>query len=572
MKAYSILFPHYDEVSYKQLSDVTCHDLGLDTILPEMATDSDEQNLIRDVLSHMTSDSRVATYRVDVFSDILRFKELRERIMDVFDRIEHIRNFESIHKSYDDITLWHLFRRLDELREYILCVEEMRTCLSEINIESDGLLGLREYVDEIYHEAGFSEMKNDLEKLHVKASEVRSITVGINLNDRLEATGLGLISVNDKPFKKSGIVSGFSNAIESHDRLQEGNEWSGDMHYYPSGKSGNDTLFRSLKKGAGVFSLQRTPFVDSRTRSSIVSGVMDDKGKNTAYFLEEEMNRMMSKLSRDMRDILSAYSDVAIINISGLIPEFVYYIRVAEFIEKYTEKGYLFCVPKVANQTDIKDFYNLRLATTMEGSDRIVKNDMCFDDTARIYILTGANRGGKTTLTQGVGLLYLLAQGGIYTPAKTFEYKPVDAIYTHFPADEDKTTDLGRLGEECIRFREIYDDATEDSLILLNETYSTTSFEEGYYIAKDSIRALLKKNVRMIYNTHMHKLGQDIDEMNSEDTSGRIVSMIMRTDGNERSYKVELAPPEGMSFASDIARKYGVTYDQLVGDESEKGK
>ena len=567
MKAYSILFPHYDEVTYKQLSDTTCHDLGMDELLPEMAEKPDEQNLIREVLSHMTPDPRVAAYRVEVFTDIYRSKELRDRIMDVFDRIEHIRDFESVHKSYEGITLWHLFRRLDDLREYILCVEEMRACLSETKVESEGLRGLREYVDELYNEAGFAGMKRDLDGIHVRASEIRSITVGINVNDRLEATGLGLISVNDRPFKKSGMISGFSDAISSGDKLQKGNEWSGDMHFHPSSKSGNDTFFRSLKKGAGVFALQRTPFVDTRTRSSIVTGVMDEKGKDTAYYLEAEMNRMMSKLSRDMRDILSAYADVAIINISGLIPEFVYYIRMAEFIEKYSEKGYSFCLPTESDKTTVKDFYNLRLAINMDEPSEIVKNDINFDDTDRIYILTGANRGGKTTLTQGTGLLFLMAQGGVYTPAGRFEYKPVDAIYTHFPADEDKTTDLGRLGEECKRFKEIYDDSTTDSLILLNETYSTTSFEEGYYIAKDSVKALLRKGVRMIYNTHMHKLGQDIADINSADIQARAVSMIMRTEENRRSFKVELAPPEGISFASDIAKKYGVTYDQLIADQ-----
>ncbi|MBO6108843.1 MAG: hypothetical protein J6P16_05510 [Eubacterium sp.] len=152
MKAYSILFPHYDEVTYTRLSDTTCHDLGLDTLLPEMAINPDEQSLIRDVLSHMSSDKRVADYRVEVFSDILKLKELRDRIMDVFDRIEHIRDFETIHKSYDGITLWHLFQRLDELREYILCVEELRLCLMENPISSEGLLGLLDYVDEIYPE------------------------------------------------------------------------------------------------------------------------------------------------------------------------------------------------------------------------------------------------------------------------------------------------------------------------------------------------------------------------------------------------------------------------------------
>ena len=48
--------------------------------------------------------------------------------------------------------------------------------------------------------------------------------------------------------------------------------------------------------------------------------------------------------------------------------------------------------------------------------------------------------------------------------------------------------------------------------MLLNETFSTTSFEEGYYIARDSVKALLAKGVRTIYNTHMHKLGEDAEK------------------------------------------------------------
>ena len=57
-----------------------------------------------------------------------------------------------------------------------------------------------------------------------------------------------------------------------------------------------------------------------------------------------------------------------------------------------------------------------------------------------------------------------------------------------FPADEDKTLDLGRLGEACKRFKAIYEEADSSSLLLMNESFSTTSFEEGYYIAKDSVR------------------------------------------------------------------------------------
>lgn len=83
-------------------------------------------------------------------------------------------------------------------------------------------------------------------------------------------------------------------------------------------------------------------------------------------------------------------------------------------------------------------------------------------------------------------------RGHIYS-GKAFTFSPVTGIYTHFPADEDKTLDLGRLGEECKRFKAIYEEADSRSLLLMNESFSTTSFEEGYYIAKDSVRAILHK-------------------------------------------------------------------------------
>ena len=126
--------------------------------------------------------------------------------------------------------------------------------------------------------------------------------------------------------------------------------------------------------------------------------------------------------------------------------------------------------------------------------------------------------------------------------------------------------DLGRLGEECVRFREIYEGSTESSLILLNESFSTTSFEEGYYIAVDVIKAIADKCTRTIYNTHMHKIAEGIAMFNEGRTKGKASSIIMASGDGKRSFKVVEAPPEGDSYARDIAQNYGVTYEMLTGD------
>ena len=399
-------------------------------------------------------------------------------------------------------------------------------------------------------------MKKDIAELKNSTSVIQSVTLGVNVNSRFEAVSLGLVSVNSKPFKKSNIVSNFADAIADKDKIQDNSDWDGDMHYHQVDKDNSKSFAKMTENICSMIAVTGTPFVDGRIRSTVVQNINNDISGGATFYLDKVMNKMLGSIIKKLRNVLTEYADIAIVDISNVIPEFMYYIKFAEFIEKLKEKGFSACEAQLSDKKDVymdaKELYNLKLALNLESSNEIVYNDLVFDNEHNLYILTGANRGGKTTITQAIGLLYVLAQGGISVPASSFTYKPVDCIYTHFPADEDKTLDLGRLGEECVRFKELYSEATIDSLVLLNETFSTTSFEEGFYIAKDSVRALMKKGTRTIYNTHMHKLATDIDELNSESAVHKAASLIVKNEDGKRSFKVEIAPPEGLSYAKDI--------------------
>lgn len=564
----SILFPYYEDTEYKQLSESACHDLGLDTLCKTLSNDPKEQSLIMNILSNMTSDPRVAEFRHEVFKDILRLPRLRERLTELFERIEFIRNFSTVHKEYDEkLGLWHLLHRLDELNDYICCVEAMRECLSDEDIRSAGLKKFKEHIDILYEDSCFEAMKKDIAELKEKSSVVQSVTLGVNVNQRFEAVSMGLISINDKPFKKSGIVSNFADAIASKDKIHSGTDWDGDMHYHQVEKQQSSKAAEFIERLAGFSAVRSNPFMDARVRATVISAPDSDGVSNATFYLDNILNKVLDTLVRKLRDTLTKYANITILNISQVIPEYIYYIKSAEFISRCTEKGFTFCDPVISDNDasmQAKGLYNLKLAVNHESMANIVLNDLDFDTEHTVYILTGANRGGKTTITQAVGLMFVLAQGGISVPASSFSYKPVDCIYTHFPADEDKTMDLGRLGEECVRFKEIYSACTKDSLLLLNETFSTTSFEEGYYIARDSVKAILRKQIRTIYNTHMHKLAADAEEMSAEDSPVKASSLIVRSEDGVRSFKVEVARPEGLSYARDIAEKYGVTYEMLT--------
>lgn len=565
----SLLHPVGKDIEYRRLADNVIHDLGLDAFCQEVSGDAQERRMIVNVLSQITDDAEAAAYRQHIFGDILRLPELRKTLLELFSKIKFMQDFSAMHKIFDEeLGLWHLFHRLDELDSYIKTVETMLECLSDERISSEGLTALRRYITELYDDACFAEMKKDIAVLKMKASDVQSVTLGVNVNERFEAVSIGLVSVNKKPFRKSGIVSNFADAIASKDKLNETSDWDGDMHYHLIDKENSKNVGAFVEKLGGFTAVRNNPFVDGNIRSTIVRTPDGDGTSNSTFYLENIVNKMLGSLVKKLSDTLNKYANVAIVDISGLIPEFVYYIRCAEFISGLMEKGCAFCEAQSVSEgeasMEAKGFYNLKLAMNMENVSDIVTNDLSFDQKHTVYILTGANRGGKTTVTQAAGQLFILAQGGLFVPAESFRYVPCDRICTHFPADEDKTMDLGRLGEECVRFKEIFSQATSRSLVLLNETFSTTSFEEGYYIARDSVKALLAKKVRTIYNTHMHKLGEDTDELDRESSGAGAASLIMRTDEGRRSFKVALAKPEGSSYAKDIAEKYGVTYDMLI--------
>ena len=482
-----------------------------------------------------------------------------------------LRDYGSFRRDNEETSgTWDLVHRLEEIRDYISYVEALQECLGKADIKSRGLLELKACIDAIYEENGFSELKQDIANLKATTSNLKSVTVGINLNERFEAREIGLISINSKEFTRSTVLENFSNRISGRDRINPDETWDGTTRFQP--------FTPDASKGEGLLGMAKIRMkLESPIFMMLMANVPEgDMAKDVTRHMDRITDHMLSRTVKKLKDVLNKYVGLSIMNITALIPEFLYYVRWAEYIKRQEDRGLTFCKASLLSGEDgirmkARGFFNLKLADFVEKADEIVVNDLDFDRDNNLYILTGANRGGKTTVTQAVGLMYVLAQGGIFVPAAEFAFTPADCILTHFPADEDKTLDYGRLGEECNRFRELFNRCTKDSLLLLNETFSTTSFEEGFFIAGDAVRALLKKGTRCIFNTHMHKLAADIGILNgdsaAEGAEMKASSLVVLADGGERSFKIKVAPPQGMSYAQDIARKYGVTYEMLVSSD-----
>ena len=107
-------------------------------------------------------------------------------------------------------------------------------------------------------------------------------------------------------------------------------------------------------------------------------------------------------------------------------------------------------------------------------------------------------------------------------------------------------------------------EADQNTLILFNETYSTTSAVDGLYLSKDLLHILKKMGTSVIFNTHIHEVARSIEEMNDWEGESRVVSLVMEIRDNQNTFKIKRSAPDSKSYAQNIAKKYGITFDQMV--------
>ena len=121
------------------------------------------------------------------------------------------------HDLDSDAGAFDLLDRMCDIGEYIQCIEAIYSCFKDADIHSEGLLALRDYVTRLYTDNGFAGMKKDIDGLRADTSNLRSVTLGVNLNQSFKAESVGVISLNDRPFTKAGIVSNFVSQMAARD-------------------------------------------------------------------------------------------------------------------------------------------------------------------------------------------------------------------------------------------------------------------------------------------------------------------------------------------------------------------
>ena len=191
--------------------------------------------------------------------------------------------------------------------------------------------------------------------------------------------------------------------------------------------------------------------------------------------------------------------------------ELAFYLGGLNLRDALAERGLRFCLPTPsapeALRLSASGLYEIGLGLRADG--RVVASDVDADG-RRFVIVTGANRGGKTTFLRSLGQAFLMMQAGLMVPAIAFSASVADQVLSHFRKEEDADMRSGKLDEELTRMDALADVATHRSLFLFNESFAATNEREGSKIAGEIVRALVERGVRVAFVTHLYTFAHDM--------------------------------------------------------------
>ncbi len=487
------------------------------------------------VADFFTVDPAVIAYRNQTFADLMANPVLVDTLQKLVPVLQDITELRRLEADNDTGNTASYLSAMTEIELYISCVDILNAGLRGIkgNLRGDAFHRLADCVTELAESDYYRELNEKLQELTRRVREIHSVTIGVNLDSRLRPTQAGVLSVNAQPFRSGEVLDKILRLNFKED------EYTCIAELVPFGKKQNENQQTALSNAFNA-----------------------------------ALNDVYNSSLRSWKKIVQMYVLENTDFLLGLLPEIEFVVRGTRLQESLRQRGCPLCTPTLLPMEErafrAVGLYNPAVALKLAEDADVVPNDIAFDtnaENAMIYVLTGPNRGGKSVITCAIGLCQVMLQLGMCLPAESCEISPADGIFTHFPTGADDTIDKGRLGEECARLGEIFDAVTPYSLVLLDESLSSTGSYEASYIAAEVLSGLAEVGCRCLFSTHLHELAAEIDRINEDAAKvggvriDTLVAGIMEE--GKRSFRICRARPDGKSYARDIAERYGLTYESI---------
>jgi hypothetical protein len=517
-------------------------DLALEPLVRALALAPRYTGAARSALTALAADPATIAHRQDALDDLLAAPALAARLEGLLPAISAAAA-SGTSRWAGESGIFQIAGRLAELEAYVAAVRELLAALQAEGhaLRAGAWVGLAADLAAAAEAPEFRALEAELPALRARLERAGSVTVGVNLDPQLRPESATLLDISPERFGGPRSLLG---------RL----------------------LGPERDRRSGL-----TPLRQAGERQAF--------GPDRQLFLD--LSQLLDEVTAPVGEALTRFARVSAAGLGALEGELAFFLGAARLVATLRAEGYALCRPAIAPPDErvlaAEGLYNLELALRLRAAApgpgvpaAPVANDAAFDDAGRIFVLTGPNRGGKTTFARAVGLAQVLAQAGLPVPAAAARISPVDAIYTLFPAAETARTGMGRLDEEAAGLAAIFRRATARSLVLLNEPLGSTSPHEALSIARDVLCGLRLLGARAIFVTHLHALAHEAEALNDAIAGpSRIAPLVAGAtddgDAHTRTYTIARGLPDGSSYAADIAVAHGLQLRQITRTLRERG-
>ena len=231
--------------------------------------------------------------------------------------------------------------------------------------------------------------------------------------------------------------------------------------------------------------------------------------------------------------------------------ELAFYVGCLNLADNLRALGMPICFPGLF-PIDSKDrswqgLYDVSLALTINAA--VIGNELDAKD-KQLYVITGANQGGKSTFLRSMGQAQLMAQSGMFVGADNFSAPIRRGVFSHFKKEEDTAMKSGKLDEELVRMSEAADHLEGGALMLFNESFAATNEREGSEICRQITKALIENDVEVFSVTHLYTYA--VAFLGDRQTQ---FLRAQRLDSGERTFKVVPGEPLQTAFGEDLYKK-----------------
>ena len=352
---------------------------------------------------------------------------------------------------------------------------------------------------------------------------------------------------------------------EIKDILINGKTWMENFQSKERARTGINSLKVDFNKVFGYYieitkaNLEKTPS-DYIRKQTLVNAeryiteelkVYEDKILNA----EEKINSLENKIFLELRNTILEFTDPIQKN-ALLIATLDALISFAEVSEVYK-----YVMPDISESSklDIKEGRHPVIERLLPPGEKYIANDTSIDtENNQILILTGPNMSGKSSYLRQTGLIVLLAQIGCFVPARSASIGIVDKIFTRVGASDNISKGESTFLVEMHEAANILNNATEKSLILLDEIGRGTSTYDGISIAWAMTEYLHENpNVRAktLFATHYHELNALADlykriknfRVEVREFNDKVIFLRKITEGTaDHSYGIQVAQMAGL--------------------------